>query len=49
MRVGATVVLLSGLTGVVIGGFAGYVGGKLDTFVSVDCTGAGGFIFQFSG
>src|SRR5256885_9762133 len=31
MRVGATVVLLSGLTGVVIGGFAGYVEGKLDS------------------
>src|SRR3989442_7859507 len=35
MRVGATVVLLSGLAGVLIGGFAGYVGGKLDTFVTV--------------
>src|SRR6059036_2233370 len=34
MRVGATVVLLSGLAGVLIGGFAGYVGGKLDTFVT---------------
>src|SRR5204862_3498711 len=35
MRVGATVVLLSGLAGVLIGGFAGYIGGKLDTFVTV--------------
>jgi len=35
MRVGATVVLLSGLAGVLIGGFAGYVGGKLDTLVTV--------------
>src|SRR6516165_5449610 len=35
MRVGATVVLLSGIAGVFIGGFAGYVGGKLDTFVTV--------------
>src|SRR5262245_3020858 len=35
MRVGATVVLLSVLAGVLIGGFAGYVGGKLDTFVTV--------------
>lgn len=35
MRVGATVVLLSGTIGVLIGGFAGYVGGKLDTFVTV--------------
>ena len=35
MRVGATVVLLSALAGVLIGGFAGYVGGKLDTFVTV--------------
>ena len=35
MRVGATVVLLSGIAGVLIGGFAGYVGGKLDTFVTV--------------
>lgn len=34
MRVGATVVLLSGVAGVLIGGFAGYVGGKLDTFVT---------------
>ena len=35
MRVGGTVVLLSGLAGVLIGGLAGYVGGKLDTFVTV--------------
>ena len=35
MRVGATVVLLSGVVGVLIGGFAGYFGGKLDTFVTV--------------
>jgi peptide/nickel transport system permease protein len=35
MRVGATVVLLSVMAGVLIGGFAGYVGGKLDTFVTV--------------
>ena len=35
MRVGATVVLLSGVFGVLIGGFAGYVGGWIDTFVTV--------------
>src|SRR5437879_6251903 len=35
MRVGATVVLLSGIAGVLIGGFAGYAGGKVDTFVTV--------------
>src|SRR6516164_6550584 len=35
MRVGATVVLLSAMAGVLIGGFAGYIGGKLDTFVTV--------------
>ena len=35
MRVGATVVLLSGIFGVLIGGFAGYVGGHVDTFVTV--------------
>src|SRR6266436_3247783 len=35
MRVGATVVLLSGVVGVLVGGFAGYFGGKLDTFVTV--------------
>jgi peptide/nickel transport system permease protein len=34
MRVGATVVLLSVLAGVLIGGFAGYIGGKFDTFVT---------------
>ena len=35
MRVGATVVLLSGIFGVLIGGYAGYVGGYVDTFVTV--------------
>src|SRR5881296_4324689 len=35
MRVGATVVLLSVIVGVLIGGFAGYIGGKLDTFVTM--------------
>src|SRR5215472_3360225 len=35
MRVGATVVLLSVIVGVLIGGFAGYIGGKLDIFVTV--------------
>ncbi len=35
MRVGATVVLLSVLAGVLIGGFAGYIGGTLDTFITV--------------
>ena len=35
MRVGATVVLLSGIIGVLIGGFAGYVGGRIDLFVTV--------------
>jgi len=35
MRVGGTVVLLSGVAGVLIGGLAGYNGGKLDTFVTV--------------
>src|SRR5436309_2374610 len=35
MRVGATVVLLSGIAGVLIGGFAGYIGGKLDAFVTM--------------
>lgn len=35
MRVGATVVLLSGIFGVLIGGFAGYVGGRIDTIVTV--------------
>ena len=35
MRVGATVVLLSGIMGVLIGGFVGYVGGRIDTFVTV--------------
>jgi peptide/nickel transport system permease protein len=34
MQVGATVVLLAGVIGVLIGGFAGYFGGKLDTFVT---------------
>ena len=35
MRVGATVVLLSGIFGVLIGGLAGYAGGRIDTFVTV--------------
>lgn len=35
MRVGATVVFLSVLAGVLIGGFAGYIGGTLDAFVTV--------------
>ena len=35
MRVGATVVLLSGLAGVLIGGFAAFIGGKLDTIITV--------------
>jgi peptide/nickel transport system permease protein len=35
MRVAATVVLLSGIVGVAIGGFAGYIGGKLDAFITV--------------
>src|ERR1041384_1021081 len=35
MRVGAMVVLLSGVTGVLLGGFAGYKGGTADTFVTV--------------
>jgi peptide/nickel transport system permease protein len=35
MRVGGTVVLLSGIAGVLIGGLAGYAGGKLDIFVTV--------------
>jgi peptide/nickel transport system permease protein len=35
MRVGATVVLFSVIAGVLIGGFAGYLGGKLDTFLTV--------------
>ena len=34
MRVGATVVLLSVIAGLLIGGFAGYIGGKVDTFVT---------------
>jgi len=34
MQVGAAVVLLSSVTGVLIGGLAGYIGGKLDTLVS---------------
>jgi peptide/nickel transport system permease protein len=34
MRVGATVVLISGIFGVLVGGFAGYIGGKLDVFVT---------------
>jgi peptide/nickel transport system permease protein len=35
MRVGATVVLLSVIAGLLIGGFAGFIGGKLDTLVTV--------------
>jgi peptide/nickel transport system permease protein len=35
MRVGATVVLLSVIAGVSIGGVAGYIGGKLDIFITV--------------
>jgi peptide/nickel transport system permease protein len=35
MWVGGTVVLLSGIFGVLIGGFAAYAGGKVDTFVTV--------------
>jgi peptide/nickel transport system permease protein len=35
LRVGALVVLLSGISGVLLGGFAGYAGGKADTFVTV--------------
>jgi len=34
MRVGATVVLLSVIVGLLVGGFAGYIGGKLDIFVT---------------
>ncbi len=34
MRVGATVVLLAGAIGTLIGGFAGYIGGKVDAFVT---------------
>ena len=35
MRVGATVVLFSGLIGVLIGGAAGFIGGRLDTVMTV--------------
>ena len=35
MRVGVMVVFLSGIIGVLLGGFAGYAGGKVDTFVTV--------------
>src|SRR5204863_7682437 len=35
VRVGATVVLLSAFAGVWVGGFAGYVDGKLDRLVTV--------------
>src|SRR5437660_591469 len=34
LRVGATVVLISGTFGLLVGGFAAFVGGKLDTFVT---------------
>ena len=35
MRVGATVVLLSGFVGVLIGGAAGFIGGRFDTVITV--------------
>lgn len=35
MRVGATVVLLAAITGLLIGGTAGYIGGRLDSFITV--------------
>jgi peptide/nickel transport system permease protein len=35
LRVAATVVLISGTFGILVGGIAAYVGGKLDTFVTV--------------
>jgi len=34
MRVAATVVLISGIFGILVGGLAAFVGGKLDTFVT---------------
>ena len=34
MRVAATVVLFSGVVGVLVGGLAGYAGGKLDTLIT---------------
>ena len=34
MRVAATVVLFSSVVGVLVGGWAGYVGGKLDAFIT---------------
>jgi peptide/nickel transport system permease protein len=34
LRVGATVVLISGIVGLLVGGFAAFIGGKLDTFVT---------------
>ncbi len=34
LRVGATVVLISGIFGLLVGGFAAFVGGTLDTFVT---------------
>src|SRR5262245_45207989 len=34
MRVAATVVLLSGIVGVIIGSLAGYIGGRLDAFIT---------------
>jgi peptide/nickel transport system permease protein len=35
LRVGATVVLVSSLVGVAIGGAAGFIGGRFDTFINV--------------
>jgi peptide/nickel transport system permease protein len=35
LRVGATVVLISALVGVGVGGAAGFIGGRLDTFINV--------------
>lgn len=35
LRVGATVVLFSSLVGVTIGGAAGFIGGRFDTFINV--------------
>jgi peptide/nickel transport system permease protein len=34
LRVGATVVLISGIVGLLVGGFAAFIGGRLDTFVT---------------
>src|ERR1041385_7048492 len=35
LRVGATVVLISGIFGLLVGGFAAFIGGRLDVFVTV--------------